>query len=440
MEYLKFSLLTESDFDAIVVNAGGKRYTDDPKIKELNCDYILDDAVIELKIIEEEPIEKKTKQKKLAELFPSNAKTVVLYPTDNISRKYYRILATSIKDRLSHASKQLKESAKNINAKVKIAIIMNNGLTMTSPDEFLKVAIERTKNDTSGIDILIVCGVYYFSDKFDMRVITNFENIQIQGDKRDSIIEKLRDSWNNKVEQYITSQMHNIDKQRTKEPIQDLFFELDGTRYVKPVMQWGDSSSFYINGRPREDSTNEDELLPLTMVIPTFDYQSYSYVKTNLIQSEILQNSLDDYMQWIKNKQKSFENSLQIIVPIMMTIKELEDLKIPFSINEIQNNVNLKYENLYNEIKDKSIEYSNDIFYKNFILLEVQEIGIDKANDIAYISNIIFDNNSKTFKQNWLVYGERIKYEYAMSLASSYCLLLDAKIVCYHRNEDFKWK
>ena len=61
MEYLSFSLLTETDFDEVIMNAGGRRYTDDLTIQELNCDYILDDAVIELKIIEEEPINKKVK-------------------------------------------------------------------------------------------------------------------------------------------------------------------------------------------------------------------------------------------------------------------------------------------------------------------------------------------------------------------------------------------
>ena len=74
MESLKFSQLTEIDFDEVVLSVGGRRYTDDPTIKDLNCDYILDDKFIELKIIEEEPIEKKTKQEKLAKLFRSDVK------------------------------------------------------------------------------------------------------------------------------------------------------------------------------------------------------------------------------------------------------------------------------------------------------------------------------------------------------------------------------
>ena len=87
---------------------------------------------------------------------------MILNPLDldqHGKRKYYQELAAPIKGQLKKASKQLKTSAAEVNSQVKIAIIMNNGLTMTSPEEFQSLAVERTKNDTSGIDILIVCGM-----------------------------------------------------------------------------------------------------------------------------------------------------------------------------------------------------------------------------------------------------------------------------------------
>ena len=117
MEYLNFSLLTETDFDEVVLNVGGRRYADDPDIQELNCDYILEDTVIELKIIEEEPIEKTSKQEKLAVLFRSDIKTVILNPLDLDyygKRKYYQELASPIKGQLKKASKQLKKSANRL--------------------------------------------------------------------------------------------------------------------------------------------------------------------------------------------------------------------------------------------------------------------------------------------------------------------------------------
>ena len=116
---------------------------------------------------------------------------------------------------------------------------MNQGLTMTSQDEFKKIAIERAKNDTSGIDILIVCGIYYFSDKFDMSVFTNFEDFHIRGEECKETVDKLRTSWNKKINKYMTQQIVDINLKRTKEPIKDLFFELNGIRYVKPPISWG---------------------------------------------------------------------------------------------------------------------------------------------------------------------------------------------------------
>jgi hypothetical protein len=443
MEYINFSKITEKDFDDIILNAGGKRYTDDPTIQVKNCDYILDDSVIELKIIEEEPIEKRTKQEKLAKLFSitSVAKTIVLDPNEDLEYEYYKILSTPIENQLKKASKQLNYSAKEVNANTKIAIIMNNGLTMTSHEEFKKLATERAKNNTSGIDILIVCGIYYFSDKFDMRVMIYFDDIQIQENSNDSIIERIKDSWHVKIEEYMTHQITDMNINRSKEPIQDLFFEYEGIRYVKPPIQWGIESEFYgINGRPREDTTNKHEILPLVTIIPIFSYESYEYFKNNIIQKNTIQNTLEEYIKPIKEKAKKLRDKIQTLVPISISINELKTLKIPFSIYDIQKIADEKYENFLDEIKNESIQYSGEFLNKNFIFVEVQEIGIDKANDIAFISTINYDEETRDFTQKWLVYGERISYEYGFILASSYCISLGSEKVYYYRNEDYKWK
>ena len=115
MEYLNFSKLAENDFDKIIYDAGGIRYTDKFEVKdsELNCDYILDNAVIELKIIDENPTDeiknKEEKLNKLAELFGRETKTLILEPNDNNSYEYYKILATPFKSNLKKASKQHQE-------------------------------------------------------------------------------------------------------------------------------------------------------------------------------------------------------------------------------------------------------------------------------------------------------------------------------------------
>lgn len=437
MEYLQFSSLTEKDFDEIVVDAGGRRYTDDLKIQKLNCDYILEDVVIELKIIEEEPLGKKEKQQKFIELFPANADTVILYPSEEQKYEYFRILASPIQKALKKASKQLQESAKSINAKLRIAIIMNNGLYMVSKDEFKEMAIRRAENDTSGIDILIICSMYYYSDTFDMITLFDFDDIEInkiECSNTKQPIDKLRTSWNKKVEQYMTEQLINTSLKRTKSPIKDLFFEHNSIRYVKPSIQWGKSSEFWKNGRPREDTTKESDLPSIT-IVPMFDKESYKYAKENIENKDILQNTLNDYLEWIKENPIQAENIIKIMVYIELNFNDFKDINTPFNANNIQQLANSKYEEIYKKIKNEMIAYKENIECDNSILVEVHEIGIDKANDIAFVSHIT--NNSR---QEYLIDGVRIKYEYAISLAISLCMVLKAEKVYFIRNEDFKWK
>lgn len=437
MEYLHFSSLTENDFDEIIFNARGRRYTDDTKIQELNCDYVLDETVIELKIIEEEPIDKKEKQKKFIELFPSNADTVILYPNDEQKYKYYSILESPIQKALKKASKQLQVSATNINAKLRIAIIMNNGLYMVSKSEFEEIAIRKAQNDTSGIDILIICSMYYHSDKFEMITLFEFKDFEINNieyENKKDIIERLRESWNKKTEQYMTEQLTNTNLTRNKKPIQDLFFESEGIRYIKPPIQWGKPSDFWRNGRPREDSA-KSENEPLIMIMPMFDNESYLYAKKYLTDKSILQNSLSDYIEFVENNPLESQSAIRLTVYSTLTKNDLQGIKKPISTYDIQQYANLKYEALFDEIESNMIEYSDKVKDEKFVLVETQEIGKDQANDIAYISYI--EENSK---QDFLIDGKHIKYEHAISLAIALCIITNAEKVYYIRNEDFKWK
>ena len=93
------------------------------------------------------------------------------------------------------------------------------------------------------------------------------------------------------------------------------------------------------------------------------------------------------------------------------------------------------YDLIYEKLSLDGKRFPENVNSNNYILVEIQEIGIDKANDITFISHIV--NNSR---QEWLVHGIRIKYEYAIHVAISFCMMLNAEKVYFIRNEDFKWK
>lgn len=69
MEYLSFSRIKEEDFNDIINMVGSGRFTNNPSVKTKNCDYRFGNILIELKIIEEEPVEKESKQKNLQGYF-----------------------------------------------------------------------------------------------------------------------------------------------------------------------------------------------------------------------------------------------------------------------------------------------------------------------------------------------------------------------------------
>src|SRR3954468_23218212 len=105
MEFLRIKGVSEKDFDGIVAKAGGKRIQ-----SEGSADYVLNEAVFELKLIQEEGFEKATRQSKLAKLFSEQqpgAPVVVIDPKtlDTAkAREYYRIVEGPLKTHIKKAN------------------------------------------------------------------------------------------------------------------------------------------------------------------------------------------------------------------------------------------------------------------------------------------------------------------------------------------------
>ncbi len=105
MDHFRLNKLKEVDIDALITAAGGRRAVDDHSTeKSLNADYLLDEAVIELKLFEEEGLEKQTRQRKIGKLFSKNqsGRPVVVIDPDLLGkqeqRQYYNALEGPMQD------------------------------------------------------------------------------------------------------------------------------------------------------------------------------------------------------------------------------------------------------------------------------------------------------------------------------------------------------
>ncbi len=155
MEYMRIYKLVEDDFDRIIESAGGKRLTvDSGHENPPSADYILDDAIIELKFVEEEGLEKQERQQKLADIFMTQfpgKPVVVLDPKllgEKGRRDYYKAMSTPIEARLKKAARQLKQSAQEHEEKTKVVILLNVGFGSLYHEEFKELAINRATNVT----------------------------------------------------------------------------------------------------------------------------------------------------------------------------------------------------------------------------------------------------------------------------------------------------
>jgi hypothetical protein len=65
MDYVKIGKLEESDFDGIITRAGGRRFSPDhSRETDKNADFVFGSAIVELKLVNEDGLEKQKRQRK----------------------------------------------------------------------------------------------------------------------------------------------------------------------------------------------------------------------------------------------------------------------------------------------------------------------------------------------------------------------------------------
>ena len=239
MEYMKIGRIFEGDIDSIIIEAGGKRLSNDSSREtDINADYIFYDSIIELKIIEEEGLAKLERQKKLADLFKTSLSprpTIVLDPyqlNTEDQNKYYRIMSTPMKTAIKKAAKQLKKSKDILNGIQSCGLILiNDGYGALNHEEFKEIALKRATQDTRKIDFIIVGGIYFFSDIFDNYTIAPFEVISLNVGKTPTGLDKIRTAWNNFLTKFMTSALTGYnDREPDRLPNIDFEYEIDNIR------------------------------------------------------------------------------------------------------------------------------------------------------------------------------------------------------------------
>jgi hypothetical protein len=159
---------SESIVDEVVRHVGGKRISEIifpiPDGIE-NCDYLIGDHLLELKIIELEPLEAQERQKKLIQLFDeleqegkilaTSSRQICLKGRDN--QRYWRIVGTPVRRRLEKAASQIRDTKillKQPNLRG-AAFLINSGADSIDSNSFWRLASRHRRDFSADINVVM---------------------------------------------------------------------------------------------------------------------------------------------------------------------------------------------------------------------------------------------------------------------------------------------
>lgn len=430
MDYIRIKNISQADFDGIIEAAGGARI--DLQTAETSADYKLNEAIIELKLIEEEGFEKAPRQAKLAGLFKAqqpNRPVVVLDPErldPAQSRDYYNIVAGPIKTQVKSAARQLEATAqRDTPPPTRVLVIINLGYTALAADEFASVCLKCVRNDTTKIDFVVCGGIYLHSDKFDNYLLPRFDLHPVNLDRPFPSFDALLKAWHAFEERLATSMiMEPVPQGEGRLPVIDLMFDLEGVRYVKPAPAV--PSNLFPGGRaPRINSSGLERCPAVALAFPALAAQDWADFKHALPHVPTLQASYPDYLAFQQKADAEESTNLRPLVPVPITFTEFRgSTKKPLPqcrFSDLAAFANTRFDQQVRAVIERTRERKPEsVLPLEYLHVIVQEIGNDEANDLASLFHV---HDTPGFQREDPIFEhQRIFLNYALAVAASYAV------------------
>ena len=440
--------LKEEDINAILSASGGKIAHEDADSRgKKGADYVIGNAVIELKMLDEEALLKSTHQEKLGDLFGKQTedRPVVVIDRqvlpDDQRRAYDRIIERPIQGEVRKARKQLPQTrAEYPETTCSILFVCNNGYSSLDHDALKELITHRVRQDTSQIDGIVVAGCYYFSDGFDATFTFPFEYVPVNLSVKFPEFEALQSQWKCFIQQFMFKAMTGeTEGKRAIEPAKDLVFHYKGRRFVKPT-PWFGPSDFYLHGRPRENSSGIDSCPPVGLVVPGLTELQWQKI-VNIVQDQ--PSCLMTFQNWQKHVDaaRGAATQLKPVVSISVEADEWEDWCSEYgmvpSLNSLNSYALRKFDGNLREVMENAREVGS-VQPSVCVMVNTQEIGQDKTNDLSSIS--LVRNTMSETKTRTLISTQQMFHEHALALGAAYAVAESIDTLIWARERKYCWQ
>jgi hypothetical protein len=448
LEAFQIRPLAESDLDFVMESAGGVRaHRDADRRSNVGADYKLGRALIELKGLDEEGFTKVSRQEKLAVLFQEYepARPVIVLDRHRLKPKdqarFDRIIEGPIKTAIAKANRQLKQSrAEQSDATCSVLIAINNGYTTLDHEAFKALVAHRVRQDTHEIDAVVVAGAYYHSDGFDSYFLWPIDCIPINLDQRFAEFEQLRTGWNALADRFMTQLVRDeLGPNRTKGPVADTQFEVDGITYIRPAPIIGAVSKFYVHGRPRKDSSGLTSCPPVGRTFPSVPRSEWLNLEKLIARPSDMFSS---YQAW-KQEEAQGQAEGEDICPFVTVPITAHDWTTWCSergeADSIFQFANERFSQQVHELIARARELEGSrIVPARYVLAITDVIGQDRANDLSHIVIVNVRPNGEGLSRE-MVKNARIFHEHAIALAAAYAVRERVDAVMWSKNLKYAW-
>jgi hypothetical protein len=452
MDCVKIGKLEESDFDGIITRAGGRRFSrDHSRETDKNADFVIGDAILELKLINEEGLEKEERQRKIAEIFRSsqpNRPVIILRPhllNAGAQRSYYNAMMGPIKTHIEKANKQLKRSAEDFGGDPsRVLLLVNNGYAALSHEDFKEITVRRACNATHNIDAVVVAGLYYYSDTFDSYFFPEIDLFPIRIDRPFKSYDSLSREWRTFAMNFLTRCCILGEERRAEErlPVQELSFELDGVRFIKPAPPMGKPSEFFVNGRPRKNSTGITTCPPVACTFPNFGAETWQRMKDYLEGHGFFKDSYSDWLRFRQEQETALATPTRPFVPVDVEIDQWVDWckaqNCSANFQSLCDYANTVFVSSLRKVIDGAKDREQSpIAVPRYVLLLSEVIGQDMANDLCSIYLVSDDLAGE--RRIPLVQNVRLFFEHGLALAGAFAVKLGVNAVRYEKDLANAW-
>lgn len=431
--------------------AGGRRaHLDHHRRTERNADYIIGNAVLELKILEDEGLSKLDRQAKLATLFSAIDPHRPVHVLDRSAltpagqRVYDRAMEGPIKGAVRSAKRQLAQSRSELPETThSIMMIVNNGNTSLDHDEIVRLASQRVRNDTETIDGVVVAGAYIHSDGFDTLALWPIDYVPITLDWSFPDYTGLRNAFQDYAERAMTEAiMSGPSPELSKGPIIDNGFDLDGITFVKPAPPLGRHSDFYINGRPRLNSTGVSTSPTVGLIFPDLVRSEWQKFRDHMPDDASLG---EQFEHWMAEREDAFSQgtSLRPLVAMPITfdgwVESLGGATPPTRFRPVRDYANALFQKQISRVILGAKDFAKtQIVPSRYILAVTELIGQDQANDVSHIF-LMQERPGSEPCATPLVENARIFHLHACTLGASYAVIHGVTTLRWRKITTYAW-